>query len=196
MTVSPPPTRRTAFLPFSPPLIGEEEIAEVVDTLRSNWITTGPKTKRFETDFAAAVRAPGALALNSCTAALHTALVTLGIGPGDEVITTPTTFVASVNVIEHVGARPVLADVTADTLNIDPERVAAAISPRTRAIIPVHFAGHPVDLDAGQYVVRSVHAHAPRKVWICRCTSVAVIGRPKAPSGVGECPSSWLSVAA
>jgi len=148
MTVSPPPTRRTAFLPFSPPLIGEEEIAEVVDTLRSNWITTGPKTKRFETDFAAAVRAPGALALNSCTAALHTALVTLGIGPGDEVITTPTTFVASVNVIEHVGARPVLADVTADTLNLDPERVAAAISPRTRAIIPVHFAGHPVDLDA------------------------------------------------
>jgi len=148
MTVSPPPTRRTEFLPFSPPLIGEEEIAEVVDTLRSNWITTGPKTKRFETDFAAAVRAPGALALNSCTAALHTALVTLGIGPGDEVITTPTTFVSSVNVIEHVGARPVLADVTADTLNIDPERVEAAISPRTRAIIPVHYAGHPVDLDA------------------------------------------------
>ncbi len=148
MTVSPPPTRRTEFLPFSPPLIGEEEIAEVVDTLRSSWITTGPKTKRFETDFAAAVRAPGALALNSCTAALHTALVTLGIGPGDEVITTPTTFVASVNVIEHVGARPVLADVSADTLNIDPERVAAAISPRTRAIIPVHYAGHPVDLDA------------------------------------------------
>ncbi len=153
MTVSPPPTRRTEFLPFSPPLIGEEEIAEVVDTLRSNWITTGPKTNRFEADFAAAVRAPSALAVSSCTAALHTALVTLGIGPGDEVITTPMTFAASVNVIEHVGARPVLADVSADTLNIDPACVDAALSPRTRAIIPVHYAGHPVDLDALSAVI-------------------------------------------
>src|SRR5881296_1685851 len=148
MTVTSPLARRTEFLPFSPPLIGEEEIAEVVDTLRSNWITTGPKTKRFETDFAAAVRAPGALALNSCTAALHTALVTLGIGPGDEVITTPTTFSASVNVIEHVGARPVLVDVEPETLNIDAGQVEAAITPRTRAILAVHYAGHPVDLDA------------------------------------------------
>jgi dTDP-4-amino-4,6-dideoxygalactose transaminase len=138
---------RSDFLPFSPPLIGEEEIAEVVDTLRSNWITTGPKTKRFEEDFAAYVGAPGALAVNSCTAALHTALVTLGVGPGDEVITTPMTFAASVNVIEHVGARPVLVDVERDTLNIDPACVEAALTPRTKAILPVHFAGHPVDLD-------------------------------------------------
>jgi dTDP-4-amino-4,6-dideoxygalactose transaminase len=135
-------------LPFAPPLIGEEEIAEVVDTLRSNWITTGPKTKRFETDFAGFIGAPGALALSSCTAALHTALATLGIGPGDEVVTTPLTFAASVNVIEHVGARPVLVDVEPDTLNIDPARVAAAITPRTKAMLPVHYAGHPVDLDA------------------------------------------------
>jgi len=135
-------------LPFSRPSLGEEEISEVVDTLRSNWITTGPKTKRFETEFAAALGAPGALALNSCTAALHTALVTAGIGPGDEVVTTPMTFVASVNVIEHVGARPVLADVEPDTLNIDPAHVEAAISPRTRALLPVHYAGHPADLDA------------------------------------------------
>jgi len=141
-------TSRAQFLPFSPPSIGEEEIAEVVDTLRSQWITTGPKTKRFETEFAAALGAPGALALNSCTAGLHTALVTLGIGPGDEVITTPMTFAASVNVIEHVRARPVLVDVEPDTLNIDPAAVAAAITPRTKAILPVHFAGHPVDLDA------------------------------------------------
>src|SRR5205807_931419 len=112
--------RRTQFLPFSPPLIGEEEIAEVVDALRSGWITTGPRTRRFETEFATYLAAPGALGLNSCTAGLHTALVTLGIGPGDEVITTPITFAASVNVIEHVGARPVLADVQPDTLNIDP----------------------------------------------------------------------------
>jgi len=139
---------RTEFLPFSPPCIGEEEIAEVVDTLRSTWITTGPKTKRFETEFAAALGAPGALALNSCTAGLHTALVTLGIGPGDEVITTPMTFAASVNVIEHVRARPILVDVDPDTLNIDPDAIAAAITPRTKAILPVHYAGHPADLDA------------------------------------------------
>jgi len=144
----PSAARRAEFLPFSPPTIGEEEIAEVVDTLRSQWITTGPKTKRFESEFAAAVGAPGALALNSCTAGLHTALATLGIGPGDEVITTPLTFAASVNVIEHVRARPVLVDVEPDTLNIDPLAVARAITPRTRAILPVHFAGHPVDLDS------------------------------------------------
>ena len=139
---------RKNFLPFSPPLIGDEEIDAVVDTLRSGWLTTGPKTGRFEREFAEYVASPAALALNSCTAGLHTALVTLGIGPGDEVITTPMTFAASVNVIEHVGARPVLADVEPDTLNIAPDCIEAAISPRTKAIIPVHYAGHPVDLDA------------------------------------------------
>ena len=144
---APTPVTRREFLPFCPPSIGEEEIAEVVDTLRSSWITTGPKTKRFEAEFGAFVGAPAALALSSCTAALHTALVTAGVGPGDEVITTPLTFAASVNVIEHVGARPVLVDIEPDTLNIDPRQLAAAITPRTRAVIPVHFAGHPVDLD-------------------------------------------------
>jgi dTDP-4-amino-4,6-dideoxygalactose transaminase len=152
MTFSPLPTTRSEFLPFSPPSIGEAEILEVVDTLRSDWITTGPKTKRFEAEFAAAVEARAALALNSCTAALHTAVVTLGLGPGDDVITTPLTFVASVNVIEHVGARPVLVDVAPDTLNIDPAAIEAAITPRTRAIIPVHYAGHPVELDAIQAI--------------------------------------------
>jgi dTDP-4-amino-4,6-dideoxygalactose transaminase len=139
--------RRSEFLSFCAPVLGDEEVSEVADTLRSNWITTGPKTKRFEGEFAAWRGAPGALALSSCTAALHTALATLKIGPGDEVITTPITFVASVNVIEHVGARPVLADVEHDTLNIDPDEVEAKITPRTKAIIPVHFAGHPVDLE-------------------------------------------------
>src|SRR5436853_6760532 len=138
---------RRDFLPFSPPLVGEEEIREVVDTLRSPWITTGPKTNRFEQEFAASLGAPGALALNSCTAAMHVALACLEIGPGDEVITTPMTFAATANVVEHVGARPVLVDVEPDTLNIDPERIAAAITPRTRAILPVHYAGHPVELD-------------------------------------------------
>jgi dTDP-4-amino-4,6-dideoxygalactose transaminase len=101
---------RRDFLPFNPPLVGEEEIREVVDTLRSPWITTGPKTRRFEEEFCAFIRAPGALALNSCTAAMHTALACLGIGPGDEVITTPMTFTATANVIEHVGATPVFVD--------------------------------------------------------------------------------------
>jgi dTDP-4-amino-4,6-dideoxygalactose transaminase len=118
---------RDTFLPFSPPLIGEEEIAEVIDTLRSDWITTGPKVKRFEQEFAAFIGAPAALALNSCTAALHVALATLGIGPGDAVITTPMTFCSSVHVIEHVGARPILVDVEPDTLNIDPHKVEEAI---------------------------------------------------------------------
>src|SRR5437870_6751447 len=127
-------TARQEFLPFAPPLIGEEEINEVVATLRSGWITTGPKTKRFETNIAAYLGASGALALNSCTAALHTALVTLGVGPGDEVITTPLTFAASVNVIEHTGARPVLVDVVPDTLNLDPRGLEAALTPRTRAV--------------------------------------------------------------
>jgi dTDP-4-amino-4,6-dideoxygalactose transaminase len=140
-------SRRNGYLPFAPPLIGEEEIAEVVATLRSDWISTGPKVARFEAEFAAAVSAPAALALNSCTAGLHTALVLSGIGPGDEVITTPLTFAATVNVVEHVGARPVLVDVEPDTLTIDPAHVAAAITPRTRAIIPVHYAGHPAEMD-------------------------------------------------
>ena len=145
---------RDTFLPFSPPCVGEEEIAEVVDTLRSNWITTGPKTRRFEQEFAAAMDAPAALALNSCTAALHVALVALGIGAGDEVITTPMTFAASANVIEHTGARPVLVDVEPDTLNIDPRAIERAITPRTKAIVVVHYTGHPAEMDA----IRSIAA--------------------------------------
>src|SRR5206468_3094226 len=130
--------RRGTYLSFSPPLIGEEEIAGVVDTLRSDWITTGPKVGQFEEEFAAAVSAPAAVALNSCTAALHTTLAVSGIGPGDEVITTPLTFAATANVIEHVGARPVLVDVEPDALTIDPAQIERAITQRTRAIVPVH----------------------------------------------------------
>ena len=139
---------RRNFLTFSPPNIGDEEIAAVVDTLRSDWITTGPKTAQFERDFAARLGAPDALALNSCTAGLHTALATAGIGAGDEVITSTLTFAASANVVEHVGAHPILVDVDPETLQMDPARVAAAVTPRTRAIIVVHYAGHPADLDA------------------------------------------------
>ncbi len=139
---------RDQFLSFSPPSIGEAERGEVLDTLNSEWITTGPKTKRFEADLKDYVGAPGLVALNSCTAGLHVGLVALGVGPGDEVIVPSMTFCATANVVEHVGARPVLVDVCPDTLCMDPEAVARAITPRTKVLMPVHYAGHPVDLDA------------------------------------------------
>lgn len=143
---------RSTFLPFSPPFLGDEEIEEVVAALRSGWISRGPRTARFEEAFAAYVDAPGALGLNSCTAGLHLALAVLEIGPGDEVIVPTMTFAASANVVEHVGARPVLVDVEADTLNVDPAAVEAAITPRTRAIMVVHYGGHPAELDTLQAV--------------------------------------------
>ncbi len=141
------------FLPFALPEIGEEEIAEVVDTLRSGWVTTGPKAKRFEEDFAAflagADAAPlHAIAVNSATAGLHLALEALGIGPGDEVITTTHTFTATAEVVRYLGADIVLVDIDPATLNIDPALVEAAITPRTKAIIPVHYAGLAADMPA------------------------------------------------
>jgi dTDP-4-amino-4,6-dideoxygalactose transaminase len=146
---------REKFLPFCAPLIGEEEISEVVDTLRSDWITTGPKVKRFEQDFAQFVLAPDALAVNSGTAALHLALLALGIGAGDAVITTPLTFCSAVHVIEHVGATPILCDVEPDTLNLNPagireqiERAESELGLHVKAIMPVHLYGHPCDRDA------------------------------------------------
>lgn len=135
------------FIPFSPPCVGEEEINEVIDTLRSDWITTGPKVKRFEEEFCRFTRAPAALAVSSATDAMLVGLAALNVGQGDEVITTPMTFCSTVHVIEHLGARPVLVDVEPDTLNINPELVASAVSPRTRAIIPVHLYGHPCEMD-------------------------------------------------
>jgi dTDP-4-amino-4,6-dideoxygalactose transaminase len=136
------------FLVFGSPLIGEAEIEEVVGSLKSGWLGTGPKVTRFQQEFAAYVGAPQAAALNSCTAALHLALVALDLKPGDEVITTPLTFCATVNAILHAGGTPVLADVDPSSQNIDPERVREKITPRTRAILPVHFAGRPCDMDA------------------------------------------------
>ena len=136
------------FLVFGSPLIGQEELDEVAASLKSGWLGTGPKVARFEREFAAYVGAPQAAALNSCTAALHLALVALDLKPGDEVITTPLTFCATVNAILHAGGTPVLADVDPLTQNIDPEQVRAKITPRTRAILPVHFAGRSCDMDA------------------------------------------------
>ncbi len=139
---------RKEFLPFSIPTIGEEEIHEVVDSLRSGWITTGPKVKLFEDAVKEYAGAPYAVALNSATAGLHVALLAMDIGPGDEVITTPMTFAATVNMIVQVGARPVLVDIEPGTLNIDAGLIRAKITERTRALLPVHFAGQPCDMDA------------------------------------------------
>jgi dTDP-4-amino-4,6-dideoxygalactose transaminase len=153
-------------VPFHRPSIGREEIDEVVRTLESGWLTTGPRTAQFEQEFSEYVKAPHAQAINSCTSGLHLALAALNIGPGDEVITTPLTFCATVNVILHVGATPVLADVGPDG-NIDPASVASRITERTRAIIPVHLAGLPCEMDDlwalarkhGLYVIEdSAHA--------------------------------------
>jgi dTDP-4-amino-4,6-dideoxygalactose transaminase len=147
--------RRPNFLLFSTPAVGEEEMLEVADTLRSGWITTGPKTQQFESAFRDRVGAAASLGLNSCTAGLHLGLLALGIRPGDEVITTPMTFCACANVIEHLGATPVLVDVEPDTLNLCPRAVEAAITPRTRAVLAVHYAGHPVDLDSIEDLART-----------------------------------------
>jgi dTDP-4-amino-4,6-dideoxygalactose transaminase len=138
---------RGSFLPFARPLLGEEEIAEVVDTLRSGWITTGPKVERFTAAFADAVGGRYAVPVSSATAGLHVALLALGVSPGDEVITTPMTFVATLNTIVHCGAVPVLADIDAATLNVRVEEIERKVTKKTRAIVPVHFVGQPVDLD-------------------------------------------------
>lgn len=156
------------LLPFCLPDIGEEEIAEVVDTLRSGWLTTGPKARRFEEHFAQYIGSNvEALAINSATAGLHLALEAAGIGPGDEVITTTYTFTATAEVVRYLGANPIFVDVEKDTLNIDPHALEAAITERTRAIIPVHIAGLSCDMSAilriaRQYGLRVIEdaAHA------------------------------------
>lgn len=135
------------FLPFALPEIGEEEIAEVVDSLRSGWITTGPKTRRFEQAFAEYLGGGvEAVAVNSATAGLHLAVEALGIGPGDQVITTTHTFTATAEVVRYLGADPVFVDIDLDTYCIDPRAIGDAVSPRTKAILPVHYAGHPCDM--------------------------------------------------
>ncbi|WP_272698987.1 DegT/DnrJ/EryC1/StrS family aminotransferase [Desulfovibrio sp. Fe33] len=135
------------FLVFGAPRIEQEEIDEVVASMKSGWIGTGPKVARFEKDFSQYVDARYAAACNSCTAALHLSLVALDLKPGDEVITTPLTFCASVNAIIHAGCTPVLADVDPVSQNIDPDCIREKITSRTRAILPVHFAGRPCDMD-------------------------------------------------
>ena len=144
------------FLVFGAPLIGEEEIAEVEAVLRSGWLGTGPRVARFEQDFAAwrGVAPAQVAAVNSCTAALHVSMVAASLEPGSEVITTPLTFCATVNAILHAGLKPVLADVDPITQNLDPDAIEAAITPRTRAILPVHFAGRPCAMDRIMAIAR------------------------------------------
>jgi len=140
-------SRRSTFLSFQPPAITEAEVEAVAETLRSGWLTTGPRTAELEARMRAYLQAEHVLAVSSCTAALHLSLVALGVGPGDEVITSPITWPATANVIVHCGATPVFADVREDTLNIDPERVRELVSERTKAIVPVDLYGQPSDLD-------------------------------------------------
>jgi dTDP-4-amino-4,6-dideoxygalactose transaminase len=144
------PADPSNYLVFGAPAIGEEEIAEVVACMRSGWLGTGPRVARFERDFAAyrRVNAAQVAAVNSCTAALHVSMVAADLEPGAEVITTPMTFCATVNAIIHAGLTPVLADIDPGTGNIDPRAIEAAITPRTRAIVPVHFAGRACDMQA------------------------------------------------
>ena len=141
-----------AFLPFSAPSIGEEEIVEVVDALKSGWITTGPRTQRFEEEFAQYVGCKHAVAVNSCTAALHLALYAIGLKRGDKVITSPVTFAATAEVIRYFGGHPVFVDIDPETLNIDPEKIRERLErkgrkERIKAVIPVHLGGWPCEMD-------------------------------------------------
>jgi dTDP-4-amino-4,6-dideoxygalactose transaminase len=146
MRLSSEPKRKT-MLGFQPPAVGEEEIEAVAETIRSGWLTTGPRAAELEERLAEYLEAKHVLALSSGTAALHLSLVALGVGPGDEVITSPITWPATANVIVHCGATPVFVDVCGSDLNIDPDRVAEAVTEKTKAILPVHLAGQPCDLE-------------------------------------------------
>ena len=140
-------SKRKTFLSFQPPAIGPEEIAAVTETLESGWLTSGPRAEELERRLAELTGARHALAVASGTAAMHLSLVGLGLGPGDEVITTPITWPATANVVVHTGATPIFVDVRDSDLNIDPDLAAAAVTERTKAILPVDLAGHPADLD-------------------------------------------------
>lgn len=143
------------FIPFALPDIGEEEIGAVTETLRSGWLTTGPKTKQFESDFVAFLGGEvQALAVNSATAGLHLAVEAIGVGPGDEVITTTHTFTATAEVIRYMGAHPIFVDIDPETFCIDPAKIEAAVTPRTKAIIPVHYGGMACDMDAIHAIAR------------------------------------------
>jgi dTDP-4-amino-4,6-dideoxygalactose transaminase len=188
-------SRRKTFLSFQPPAVGEEEIAAVTETLRSGWLTSGPRAGELERRFAEYVGARHAVALASGTAAMHLSLLAAGVGPGDEVITTPITWPATANVVIHCGARPVFVDVREADLDIDPEAAAAAVTPRTKAILPVDLAGQPCDLDPllalGLPVIEDA-AHATESVYrgrkvgtIALATCFSLYATKNVPAGEG-----------
>ncbi|QJD29899.1 DegT/DnrJ/EryC1/StrS family aminotransferase [Methylococcus geothermalis] len=187
------PALRDDFLVFGAPAISRAEIDEVVACLESGWIGTGPRVARFESDFARYKGVPEqrVAAVNSCTAALHLSLLALGLAPGDEVITTPLTFCATVNAILHAGLKPVLADVDPATMNLDPQAVEAVVGERTRAILPVHFAGHPCDMAAlGEIAAR----HGLRMVEDCaHAIETEFRGRPAGGFGDFACFSFYVT---
>ena len=175
MTILDPDT--LPYLPFARPSITEREKQAVLEVLDSGWLTTGPRTKLFEERFAATVGTRHAVALNSATAALHLALEALGVGPGDEVIVPTWTFAASAEVVAYRGARPVLVDVDRRTLNVTPETVLAAVTPRTRAVITVHIAGLPVEIE------RLVALLEPRGIAVVEDAAHAFPSRVGGPDG-------------
>jgi dTDP-4-amino-4,6-dideoxygalactose transaminase len=177
------PPVRESFLIFGSPDIREPEIEEVVDSLRCGWPGTGPKVARFEEAFRDYIGAKHAVALSSCTAGLHLSMIALGVKPGDEVITTPLTFVATTNAILHVGARPVFADCDRRTMNIDPEQIKSRLSEKTRVILPVHFAGLPADMTAIEQIAR------PKKIKILEDAAHAVEAnhRGRKIGTIGDC---------
>ena len=148
---------RKDFLVFGSPLIGQDEIDEVVDSLKSGWISTGPKVARFEALFKNYIGSDYALALNSCTAGLHLSMIVAGLKEGDEVITTPMTFGATANAILHSRAKPVFVDITLPSMNIDPGNIEAHITDKTKAIVPVHFAGRPCDMKSIKKIAQKHH---------------------------------------
>lgn len=150
---------RKEYLKFSTPSISQEEIDEVIETLQSGWLTTGKKSKQLEDDFAGYTGAQYAVTLSSCTAALFLSLVVCDIQPGDEVITTPFTFISTANVITHLKARPVFVDIQEDTFNIDPDKIESAITSKTKAIIPVHYSGQPCNMDRISSIAKDYQLH-------------------------------------
>ncbi len=184
-------SKREDFLVFGSPLIEEPEIEEVVKTIRSGWIGTGPKVGRFEDMFAEYVGTHDAIAVNSCTAALHLCILAAGIQPGDEVITTPMTFCATANAIIHSGGVPVFVDVNIDTMNIDETKIEAAITDKTKAIIPVHFAGRPCEMDTIMAIARKHNLYVIEDA--AHCVEGEYKGRKVGNIGDATCFSFYVT---
>ena len=170
------------FILFGQPKIGEDEIYEVIDSLKKGWLGTGPKTKRFENDFAKYKSVKHSLALNSCTAGLHLSCLTLDLKPGDEVITTAMTFCATVNTIIHAGGKPVLVDIDPNTWNIDPSKLEKKINSKTKAIIPVHFAGRACDMDE---IVKIAKQHSLKLIEDC-AHAIETVYKGKKAGSIGD----------